>query len=83
MGMAKTAETEIVRLETTGEIARGWKAIAGGLAIVNKVIDDLLDPDQSDLFPLDPSDFAEEISQVLDETARRVKATKLKVPAAE
>ena len=49
--MAKTSDVEIIRLETRGEIARGWKAIAGGLALVNKVIDDLLDPQQADLFP--------------------------------
>lgn len=81
--MAKTSDAEIVRIETRGEIARGWKAIAGGLALVNKVIDEIVDPQQADLFPLDPAEFADDLNQVLEETTRRVKATKAKVPSLE
>ncbi len=62
---------EILKLEIRGRIADGWKKIGAGVATLNKLLDDMHDP-QGDLFPIKPESFHDDFVQVVQETRRIV-----------
>ncbi len=64
--------SEIAAIEMEGRVAAAWKKISGGLADLASVIEDVLEPKQSDLFPLDSGAVMTDVRTVLNETERRM-----------
>lgn len=65
-------EKAIAAIEMEGRIASAWKKLSGGLKELGEVLEDVIEPDQPELFPLDSSGIVSDVSTVLDETGRRL-----------
>ncbi len=64
---------KIAAIEMDGRIGAAWKKVSNGLQELSTIYDEVAEPKQSDLFPLDVSGVVDSLQIVICETKRLVK----------